>query len=82
MDFLDLLAAFFQVHDYTQEYLMLNSDLVGLAALLLFLGGIAFWALLLFAAVVGVCRGIKRLYDSAMDVLYYNRRVSIPHDKR
>ena len=30
--------------------------------------GLAFWAMMLFAAVVGLCRGVKRLYDSAMDV--------------
>lgn len=80
MDFLDFLSAFFQVHDYTQEYLMLDSDLAGLAALLLFLGGIVFWLILIFAAVVGVCRGIKRLYDSARDV-FSGQRVSIPHNK-
>ena len=77
---LDVLSLFFTVHDYTQEYLMLTSDLAAFAAILVFMGGIVFWLMLMFAAVLGLCRGVKRLYDSARDV-FAGRRVSIPQNE-
>jgi len=72
-DFLDLLLLFFNVHDYCQEYLTMITDYAGWAAVLVFLGGLAFWAMLIFAAFVGVCRGIKRLYVSAREVFSSRR---------
>lgn len=50
-------------------------DLAGWAALAVFIGGIVFWLILIFAAVVGVSRGIKRAFDSASDVIRSHRRV-------
>jgi len=72
MDFLDLLLVMFGVHDLTLEYLM--TDNAGLAALFLFAGGLFFWFAVLVAAVVGVCRGVKRTYDSAREI-FSGRRV-------
>lgn len=67
-NFLDLLTLFFSVHDLSKEYLSMITDYAGWAAVLVFLGGLTFWAMIIFAAVVGLCRGVKRLYDSAVDV--------------
>jgi len=72
MDFLDLLLIMFGIHDLTLEYLM--TDNAGLAALLLFAGGLFFWFAVFFLAVVGIFRGIKRTFDSAREI-FSGRRV-------
>ncbi len=78
---LDLLFLIFEFDAIAKENIPVdNIDVIGWAAILLFLGGIAFWCILLFGAVVGFCRGVKRLYDSARDVIS-GRRVSIPHNE-
>jgi TM2 domain-containing membrane protein YozV len=68
MNLLDILAVMSGVHDLTLEYSMLE-DHAGFLAILLFMGGLLFWFILLVGAVVGVCRGIKRLWDTVRDML-------------
>lgn len=77
MDFLDLVSAFFTIHDYTSEIPMISTDLAAFVALLIFFGGIVFWLMILIAIVLGVGRGIVRLWHSAIEVIS-DRRVSVP----
>jgi len=72
MNFLDLLTVLSGVHDLTLENLMIE-DHAGFLAILLFLGGLIFWFGIILGAVVGVCRGIKRLWDSAREIISARR---------
>lgn len=77
---LDAFSVLFEYDNLTEEYLPMY-DYAGLAALALFLGGIMFWFLVLLAVVVGVARGIKRVYDSGRDLLGRGGS-SLPHIER
>lgn len=63
---------FFTIYEYT-EGTGVSSDLALGAAILIFVGGLIFWFMIACAAVMGVCRGMKRLYDSAREVLSRRR---------
>jgi len=73
MDFLDLLVVMSGVHDLTLEYFM-PTNYAGFFSLLLFTGGLVFWFIVMFLAVVGVFRGIRRTLISARE-LFSSRRV-------
>lgn len=91
-DFLDLLAFFFALHDYCQEYLMLSSDTAAIVALLVFGGGVFFWAMLIFMFFTGAFRLVRKGVWAVIDMTTAKPAVELPrlflsagdepHDKR
>lgn len=78
-DFLDLLAFFFALHDYTQEYLMLSSDTAAIAALLVFGGGVFFWCMVIFMFFTGAFRLVRRGMWAVIDMTTPEPAVELPH---
>lgn len=72
-DILDLVAILFSVLDLTERYTFMASDYIGWFALIIFLGGIAFWLMVLAGLALGFCRGVVRLFVSAREVFAARR---------